>query len=83
MDNKRMADACKRKRPHTGVSFLVYFRRDAGMGPFLYVRPYFSRIWIYQIYLQSQIVKVHLIGCEQPGLSLVAGKEDHLSLKGL
>ena len=35
------------------------------------------------ICLQSQIVKIHLIRCEQLGLSLVAGKENDLSLKGL
>ena len=69
MDSRRTIDIFKRKRPHTGASFLVYFREDAGMG-----------LWIC---LQSQIVKIHLIRCEQLGLSLVAGKEDNLSLKGL
>ena len=40
------------------------------------------KIWINGIDLQSQMVKIHLICREQLGLSLVAGKEDDLSLYG-
>ena len=35
------------------------------------------------ICLQSSDSEIHLIRCEQLGLSLVAGKENDLSLKGL